>query len=106
MSKVQGISFFDRFLSLWVALCILAGIAIGKWLPLPRDLGQTRVRQCFHSYRCPDLDHDFPMMLKIDFGSIVHALKMPKGLTVTLVVNWLIKPFSMFGIAWLFFCGI
>jgi ACR3 family arsenite transporter len=45
----------------------------------------------------------FPMMLKIDFASIVHAVKMPKGLTVTLTVNWLIKPFTMFGIAWLFF---
>ncbi|HSA04191.1 MAG TPA: ACR3 family arsenite efflux transporter, partial [Tenuifilaceae bacterium] len=45
----------------------------------------------------------FPMMLKIDFTSIVNAVKMPKGLTITLVVNWLIKPFTMFGIAWLFF---
>ncbi|MDZ7604664.1 MAG: ACR3 family arsenite efflux transporter [Cyclobacteriaceae bacterium] len=45
----------------------------------------------------------FPMMLKIDFASIVDAVKMPKGSTVTLVVNWLIKPFTMFGIAWLFF---
>jgi ACR3 family arsenite transporter len=45
----------------------------------------------------------FPMMLKIDFGSVVDAVKMPKGLTVTLVVNWLIKPFTMFGIAWVFF---
>jgi ACR3 family arsenite transporter len=45
----------------------------------------------------------FPMMLKIDFGSVVNAVKMPKGLTVTLVVNWLIKPFTMFGIAYVFF---
>jgi arsenite transporter len=45
----------------------------------------------------------FPMMLKIDFASVANAVKMPKGLTVTLSVNWLIKPFTMFGNAWLFF---
>ncbi|MDD2560604.1 MAG: ACR3 family arsenite efflux transporter [Bacteroidales bacterium] len=104
MSKVQGISFFDRFLSLWVALCILAGIAIGKWLPLvPETLGKLEYANVSIPIAVLIWIMIFPMMLKIDFGSIVHALKMPKGLTVTLVVNWLIKPFSMFGIAWLFF---
>ena len=104
MSKVQGISFFDRFLSLWVALCIVAGIAIGKWLPLvPETLGKLEYANVSIPIAVLIWIIIFPMMLKIDFGSIVQALKMPKGLTVTLVVNWLIKPFSMFGIAWLFF---
>jgi ACR3 family arsenite transporter len=104
MSKVQGISFFDRFLSLWVALCILAGIAIGKWLPLvPETLGKLEYANVSIPIAVLIWIMIFPMMLKIDFGSIVQALKMPKGLTVTLVVNWLIKPFSMFGIAWIFF---
>lgn len=104
MSKVQGISFFDRFLSLWVALCIVAGIAIGKWLPLvPETLGKLEYANVSIPIAVLIWIMIFPMMLKIDFGSIVQALKMPKGLTVTLVVNWLIKPFSMFGIAWLFF---
>ncbi len=104
MSKVQGISFFDRLLSLWVALCIVAGIAIGKWLPLvPETLGKLEYANVSIPIAVLIWIMIFPMMLKIDFGSIVQALKMPKGLTVTLVVNWLIKPFSMFGIAWLFF---
>ncbi len=104
MSKVQGLSFFDRFLSLWVALCIVAGIAIGKWLPLlPETLGKLEYANVSIPIAVLIWIMIFPMMLKIDFGSIVQALKMPKGLTVTLVVNWLIKPFSMFGIAWLFF---
>lgn len=104
MSKVQGISFFDRFLSLWVALCIVAGIAIGKWLPLlPETLGKLEYANVSIPIAVLIWIMIFPMMLKIDFGSIVQALKMPKGLTVTLVVNWLIKPFSMFGIAWIFF---
>ena len=104
MSKVHGISFFDRFLSLWVALCIVAGIAIGKWLPLiPDTLGKLEYANVSIPIAVLIWIMIFPMMLKIDFGSIVQALKMPKGLTVTLVVNWLIKPFSMFGIAWLFF---
>lgn len=104
MSKVQGLSFFDRFLSLWVALCIVAGIAIGKWLPLvPETLGKLEYANVSIPIAVLIWIMIFPMMLKIDFGSIVQALKMPKGLTVTLVVNWLIKPFSMFGIAWIFF---
>lgn len=104
MSKVQGISFFDRLLSLWVALCIVAGIAIGKWLPLvPETLGKLEYANVSIPIAVLIWIMIFPMMLKIDFGSIVQALKMPKGLTVTLVVNWLIKPFSMFGIAWIFF---
>jgi ACR3 family arsenite transporter len=104
MSKIEGMSFFDRFLSLWVALCIIAGIAIGKLLPVvPTVLGKWEYANVSIPIAILIWIMIFPMMLKIDFSSIVNALKMPKGLTVTLTVNWLIKPFTMFGIAWLFF---
>jgi len=104
MNKTEGISFFERYLTLWVALCIVVGIAIGKWLPvLPETLEQFEYANVSIPIAILIWIMIFPMMLKIDFGSIVNALKMPKGLTVTLTVNWLIKPFSMFGIAWLFF---
>ena len=104
MSTKEGMSFFDRFLSLWVAACIIAGIAIGKLLPIvPEVLGKFEYASVSIPIAILIWIMIFPMMLKIDFGSIVNAIKMPKGLTVTLTVNWLIKPFTMFGIAWLFF---
>jgi len=104
MNKAEGISFFDRYLSLWVAACIIAGIAIGKFLPVvPEVLGKFEYASVSIPIAILIWIMIFPMMLKIDFGSIVNAFKMPKGLTVTLSVNWLIKPFTMFGIAWLFF---
>lgn len=104
MSKIQGISFFDRYLSLWVALCIVVGIAIGKLLPIvPETLGKYEYANVSIPIAILIWIMIFPMMLKIDFASVVNAVKIPKGLTITLVVNWLIKPFTMFGIAWLFF---
>lgn len=104
MNKLQGISFFDRYLTLWVAICIIAGISIGKFLPvIPETLGKYEYYNVSIPIAVLIWVMIFPMMLKIDFASIVNAVKMPKGLTITLVVNWLIKPFTMFGIAWLFF---
>lgn len=105
MEKIsEKMSFFDRYLSLWVALCIVAGIAIGKFLPIiPETLGKYEYANVSIPIAVLIWIMIFPMMLKIDFTSIVNAVKMPKGLTVTLVVNWLIKPFTMFGFAWLFF---
>lgn len=104
MNKVQGISFFDRYLSVWVALCIAAGIAVGKFLPqVPELLNQWEYSNVSIPIAVLIWVMIFPMMLKIDFGSIVNAAKMPKGLIITLSINWLIKPFTMFGIAWLFF---
>lgn len=97
-------SFFDRYLTLWVALCIVAGIALGKLLPIvPETLGKLEYANVSIPIAVLIWIMIFPMMLKIDFKSIVNAVKMPKGLTVTLVVNWLIKPFSMFAISWFFF---
>ncbi|MDX9747850.1 MAG: ACR3 family arsenite efflux transporter [Paludibacter sp.] len=105
MSKESAnMSFFDRYLTLWVALCIVAGIAVGKLLPIvPETLGKLEYANVSIPIAVLIWIMIFPMMLKIDFRSVVDAVKMPKGLTVTLVTNWLIKPFTMFGIAWLFF---
>ena len=105
MSKESAnMSFFDRYLTLWVALCIIAGIAVGKLLPIvPETLGKLEYANVSIPIAVLIWIMIFPMMLKIDFRSVVDAVKMPKGLTVTLVTNWLIKPFTMFGIAWLFF---
>lgn len=105
MEKIsEKMSFFDRYLSLWVALCIVSGIAIGKILPVvPETLGRYEYTNVSIPIAVLIWIMIFPMMLKIDFTSIVNAVKMPRGLTVTVVVNWLIKPFTMFGFAWLFF---
>lgn len=104
MKKLEGISYFERYLTLWVALCIVVGIAIGKLLPIvPATLEKFEYANVSIPIAILIWVMIFPMMLKIDFTSIVNAVKMPKGLTITLVVNWLIKPFTMFGIAWLFF---
>ena len=104
MGKPKQMSFFDRYLSIWVAICIIVGIAIGKLLPgVPAVLEKLEYANVSIPIAILIWIMIFPMMLKIDFGSIVNAMKMPKGLAVTLTVNWLIKPFTMFGIAWLFF---
>jgi len=102
--QTPGISFFERYLTVWVAACILAGIAIGQWLPqIPATLDKFTYANVSLPIAVLIWIMIYPMMLKIDFASVVNAVKMPKGLTVTCTVNWLIKPFTMFGIAWLFF---
>lgn len=104
MNTKEGMSFFDRYLSIWVALCIIAGIAVGKLLPqIPEFLGKLEYANVSIPIAILIWIMIFPMMLKIDFSSVVNAVKMPKGLSITLIINWLIKPFTMFGIAWLFF---
>jgi len=100
----QDIGFFERYLSLWVALCIGAGILIGQFLPfVPDTLGEMEYAQVNLPIAVLIWVMIFPMMLQIDFKSIVGVREEPKGLTITLVVNWLIKPFTMFAFAWLFF---
>lgn len=103
MSAKQGIGFFEKYLTLWVALCIAAGIAVGKWLPgVPQFLSKFEYARVSLPVALLIWLMVFPMFLKIDFASIVKSAKQPKGLTVTLVVNWLVKPFTMYAIAWFF----
>jgi ACR3 family arsenite transporter len=101
------IGFFERYLSLWVALCIAAGVALGQLVPaVPRGLGEMEVAQVNLPIAVLIWAMIYPMMVQVDFKSILGVRRHPKGLTVTLVVNWLIKPFTMFGFAWLFLKGI
>ena len=102
--KLEGISFFERYLTLWVALCMVAGVLIGRFAPaIPDFLGQFEYANVSIPIAILIWLMIYPMMLKVDFQSIKNVGKNPKGLYITWVVNWLIKPFTMFAIAWLFF---
>jgi len=102
--KGSGIGFFEKYLTLWVALCMVAGVLIGQFLPaVPAFLGRFEYANVSIPIAILIWLMIYPMMLKVDFQSIKNVGKNPKGLFVTWVTNWLIKPFTMFGIAWLFF---
>ena len=102
--KLSGISFFERYLTLWVMLCMIAGVMIGEFLPaVPAFLGRFEYANVSIPIAILIWLMIYPMMLKVDFQSVKNVSKNPKGLFVTWVTNWLIKPFTMFGIAWLFF---
>jgi len=103
----KRLNLFERYLTVWVGLCMVAGVALGKWVP--------DAVQVLRDLEFGDSSHVnlpiavliwlmiIPMMMKVDFASLRHVGKRPKGLFVTLLVNWLVKPFSMAFIAWLFF---
>ncbi len=102
--QTSGIGFFERYLTVWVALCMVAGVLIGKFLPVvPAFLGQFEYANVSIPIAVLIWLMIYPMMLKVDFQSIKNVGKNPKGLFVTWVTNWLIKPFTMFGIAYFFF---
>jgi ACR3 family arsenite transporter len=103
----KRLNLFERYLTLWVGLCMVAGVALGKLLPGATDAirklefgegSQINVAIAVLIWLMV-----YPMMLKIDFTSLAGVRKKPKGLLVTLFVNWLVKPFSMAFLAWLFF---
>lgn len=103
-SKNTGIGFFEKYLTIWVALCMVVGVLIGNFLPgIPAFLGRFEYANVSIPIAILIWLMIYPMMLKVDFQSIKNVGKNPKGLFVTWVTNWLIKPFTMFGIAWLFF---
>ncbi|MFD3156770.1 ACR3 family arsenite efflux transporter [Haloimpatiens sp. FM7330] len=98
VSNEMGI--FERYLTVWVVLCIIIGVMIGKWIPIiPQTLSQFEYAKVSIPVAILIWLMIYPMMLKIDFSSIVQATKKSKGLTVTCVTNWLIKPFTMYLIA-------
>lgn len=100
----QGIGFFEKYLTLWVILCMAAGILIGKFVPaIPDFLGKFEYANVSIPIAILIWLMIYPMMLKVDFQSIKDVGKNPKGLFVTWITNWLIKPFTMFGIAAFFF---
>jgi len=98
---------FERYLSLWVGLCMIVGVVLGKAAPaLMVGLRGLEVGEGSH-INVPIAILIWlmitPMMMKVDFGAIRDVGRRPRGLFVTLFVNWLVKPFSMAAIAWLFF---
>jgi len=102
----KRLDFFERYLSVWVLLCMVAGIALGKLLP-----GVTSALSRMDFGRGSQVNVPvgvllwlmiYPMMLKVDFGAIGGIARRPKGLLVTLFVNWLVKPFGMAFLAWVF----
>lgn len=104
MSDSKKIGFFEKYLTLWVALCIVAGIAIGSFAG---DSISFLSSMEVYSVNIPVAvliwAMIYPMMLQVDFSSIKNVGKRPRGLLLTLVVNWLIKPFTMAFFAWIFF---
>ncbi|MCI7310474.1 MAG: ACR3 family arsenite efflux transporter [Prevotella sp.] len=104
MEKKPGIGFFEKYLTLWVALCIITGIAVGQWIPvIPQTLSKFEYANVSIPVAILIWLMIYPMMLKVDFQSIKNISKRPKGIIVTCITNWLIKPFSMFGVAYFFF---
>lgn len=98
-----GISVFQKYLSVWVVLCMATGVVIGRFLPqLPAFLNQFTYARVSIPMAVLIWGMIYPMMMKVDFRSIKNVGRTPKGLVVTWVVNWLIKPFTMYGIARLF----
>lgn len=103
----KRLNFFERYLTIWVALCMAAGLALGTWAPaLVRALRNMEFGQG-SQVNVPIAVLIWlmiiPMMMKVDFGAILDVRQKPRGLLVTLFVNWLVKPFSMALIGWVFF---
>jgi len=107
MSQKKKIGFFEKYLTLWVALCIAGGIAIGHYTG---DSMQFLSKMEMFNVNIPVAIliwlMIYPMMLQVDFSSIKNVGRRPKGLILTLTVNWLIKPFTMAFFAWIFFSKI
>lgn len=104
MKGKKEISIFQRYLTVWVILCMIAGVLIGRFLPqIPQFLGRFEYANVSVPMAILIWLMIYPMMMKVDFQSIRNVGKNPKGLFVTWITNWLIKPFTMYGIASLFF---
>ena len=98
--QAEGIGFFERYLSIWVLLCMAIGVMIGVYLPgIPKLLSRFEYANVSVPVAILIWLMIYPMMLKIDFESIKQVGQNPRGLIVTWVTNWLIKPFTMYGIA-------
>lgn len=96
--------FFQKYLSVWVILCMIIGVPIGHFSPMiPNILNKFEYAGISIPMAVSIWIMIYPMMIKVDFKSVKYISKNPKGLFVTWIVNWLIKPFTMYGIACLFF---
>lgn len=98
--KNAGIGFFQKYLTIWVILCMAAGVLIGRFLPsIPAFLNQFEYAKVSIPVAILIWVMIYPMMMKVDFQSIKNVGKNPKGLYVTWIANWLIKPFTMYALA-------
>lgn len=98
-----GMSVFERYLSVWVALCIVAGIALGHWFPAPfQAIGRAEVAQVNLPVAVLIWLMIVPMLLKIDLRALHQVKEHWRGVGVTLFINWAVKPFSMALLGWLF----
>jgi arsenite transporter len=104
MSEKREIGFFEKYLTIWVAACIIVGIAVGHfvgdYMEVLRTMEIARVNIPIAILIWLMI---YPMMLQIDFSSIKNVGKKPKGIILTVIINWLIKPFTMAFFAWIFF---
>ncbi|CAG9170115.1 ACR3 family arsenite efflux transporter [Cupriavidus pampae] len=102
-ARTGGIGVFERYLTLWVALCIVAGILLGQWLPTVfRAIGAMEVAQVNLPVGALIWVMIIPMLIKIDFSAMGQVAGHWRGIGVTLFVNWLVKPFSMAMLGWIF----
>ena len=98
--KASGIGFFQKYLTVWVILCMAVGILVGKFLPgVPALLNKFEYAKVSIPVAILIWVMIYPMMMKVDFQSIKNVGKNPKGLYVTWIANWVIKPFTMYAIA-------
>ncbi|HZY30320.1 MAG TPA: ACR3 family arsenite efflux transporter [Candidatus Methylomirabilis sp.] len=101
---IKRLNLFERYLSVWVALCIVAGVALGKLSPaLVGALSRMEVSHVNLPVAVLIWLMIYPMMLRIDFAALRDVGRRPTGILVVLFVNWFVKPFSMAVLGWLFF---
>jgi ACR3 family arsenite transporter len=101
------LGFFERWLTLWVALCIVTGVVLGQLAPAPfQALGRMEVARVNLPVGLLIWVMIIPMLMKIDFGALHQVRSHWKGIGVTLLVNWAVKPFSMALLAWVFIRGL
>lgn len=106
-TEPSAIGFFERYLTAWVALCILVGIGLGQGFPsLFRAIGALEVAKVNLPVGLLIWVMIIPMLIKIDFGALHQVREHVKGIWVTLFINWLIKPFSMALLGWVFIRGV
>jgi ACR3 family arsenite transporter len=104
---VDPMGLFERYLTVWVFLCIVAGIALGHWLPAPFEyLGALEIAKVNLPIAVLIWLMIVPMLLKIDFGALAEVRRHWRGIGVTLFVNWAVKPFSMALLGWVFVRGV
>jgi ACR3 family arsenite transporter len=106
-APTKRLNVFERYLTLWVGLSMIAGVAVGRRFPTLTDVLRRVEFGDSSQINVPIAVliwlMIYPMMLKVDFGSLLRVGQRPRGLVITLIVNWLVKPFSMAFFGWLFF---